>query len=179
MAKSKTKLTAAVIGLVLSGASATAILSQFLDEKEGNRLSVYQDAGGIWTICRGVTRINGAPVRQGMTLTAERCDTLNQIEAQRAIDWVKRNVRAPLTEPQVAGIASFCPYNIGPGKCFSSTFYRKLNAGDKTGACAEIKRWIFDGGKDCRQTKGQGNGCYGQVERRTQESELTCWGLDE
>ncbi|MBD2797221.1 lysozyme [Xenorhabdus sp. 18] len=177
--KKTSKLTAAVIGLVLSGAGATAILSQFLDEKEGNRLSAYQDAGGIWTVCRGVTRIDRAPVRQGMRLTTAQCDSLNRIEAQRAIDWVKSHVRVPLTAPQIAGIASFCPYNIGPGKCFSSTFYRKLNAGDKTGACAEIKRWIFDGGKDCRQTQGQANGCYGQVERRAQESELTCWGLDE
>ncbi|MDC9591697.1 glycoside hydrolase family protein, partial [Xenorhabdus sp. XENO-10] len=87
--------------------------------------------------------------------------------------------KVPLTEPQIAGIASFCPYNIGPGKCFSSTFYRKLNAGDKKGTCTEIQRWIFDGGRDCRQTKGQTNGCYGQVERRAQESELTCWGLDD
>lgn len=179
MASAKSKLTAAVIGLVLSGAGATAILSQLLDEKEGNRLSSYRDAGSIWTICRGVTRIEGAPVRQGMTLTAQQCDELNRIEAQRAIDWVKRNVQVPLTEPQIAGIASFCPYNIGPGKCFSSTFYRKLNTGDKRGACAEIKRWIFDGGRDCRLTRGQANGCYGQVERRAQESELTCWGLDE
>ncbi|PQQ22398.1 lysozyme [Photorhabdus hindustanensis] len=173
------KLSAAVIGLALSGAGATAILSQFLDEKEGNRLSAYQDAGGVWSICRGVTQIEGAPVRKGMKLTQEQCNTLNRIETEKAIDWVKHNVHIPLTEPQIAGIASFCPYNIGPAKCFSSTFYRKLNAGDKKGACAEIKRWIYDGGKDCRQTKGQVNGCYGQVERRSQESELTCWGLDD
>ncbi|WP_340615104.1 lysozyme [Xenorhabdus thailandensis] len=179
MAKTKTKLTAAVIGLIISGAGASAILSHFLDEKEGNRLSAYRDAGGVWTICRGITRIEGVPVRRGMTLTTQQCDELNRIEAQRAIEWVKANIKVPLTEPQIAGIASFCPYNIGPGKCFSSTFYRKLNSGDKQGACAEIQRWIFDGGKDCRQTKGQANGYYGQVERRVQESEITCWGLDE
>ena len=77
---------------------------------------------------------------------------------------------------RTAGIASFCPYNIGPGKCFTSTFYRKLNAGDHRGACAEIKRWVRDGGKDCNI---RSNNCYGQIERRAQESELTCWGLDE
>lgn len=81
-----------------------------------------------------------------------------------------------MTPPQKVGIASFCPYNIGPGKCFPSTFYRKLNAGDRKGACAEIRRWVFDGGRDCRLTKGQKNGCYGQVDRRDQESALTCWG---
>ncbi|STT78369.1 putative endolysin R of prophage CP-933V [Klebsiella pneumoniae] len=78
-----------------------------------------------------------------------------------------------LTPPQKVGIASFCPYNIGPGKCFPSTFYRKLNAGDRKGACAEIRRWIFDGGKDCRV---RSNNCYGQVSRRDQESALACWG---
>ncbi|MDE9448845.1 glycoside hydrolase family protein, partial [Xenorhabdus bovienii] len=71
------------------------------------------------------------PVRQGMKLTPNQCQDLNAKEAEQAIAWVKRHVRVPLTEPQIAGIASFCPYNIGPGKCFSSTFYRKLNAGDK------------------------------------------------
>ncbi|PHM28769.1 Lysozyme (fragment) [Xenorhabdus innexi] len=83
--KKTRKLSAAVIGLVLSGAGATAILAQFLDEKEGNRLSAYQDAGGIWTICRGVTRIDGVPIRQGMRLTPNQCRDLNAKEAEKAI----------------------------------------------------------------------------------------------
>lgn len=77
---------------------------------------------------------------------------------------------------QKVGIASFCPWNIGPGSCFPSTFNRKTSAGDRLGACAEFKRWIWNGGKDCRI---RGNNCAGQVIRRDQESELTCWGLDE
>ena len=52
-----------MIGLLLGGAGATAIVDQFLDEKEGNLLTAYQDGGGIWTICRGVTRIDGKPVK--------------------------------------------------------------------------------------------------------------------
>jgi lysozyme len=51
MASAKSKLTATVLGLVLTGAGAAAILSQLLDEKEGNRLAAYRDAGGLWTIC--------------------------------------------------------------------------------------------------------------------------------
>lgn len=42
-----------------------------------------------------------------------------------------------------------------------------------------MRWWIKDGGRDCRLTKGQKNGCYGQVERRDQESALACWGLDQ
>lgn len=35
------------------------------------------------------------------------------------------------------------------------------NSGDRHGACEAIRWWIKDGGRDCRMTKGQKNGCYG------------------
>nr|WP_302444323.1 lysozyme [Hafnia alvei] len=171
----KTKLSAAVLALVLGGATADKILDQFLDEKEGVRTIAYQDGRGIWTICRGLTRIEGKPVTRGLKLSYVECKRYDAVERDKAIAWVKRNVTVPLSEPAIAGIASFCPYNIGPAKCFPSTFYKKLNAGDRTGACAEIKRWIFDGGKDCRV---KANNCAGQPVRRGQESELTCWDID-
>ena len=168
-----------VMKLILSGATAAAILSGFLSEKEGNTLKAVVDPGGVWSICHGITVIEGQRVKQGLTLTAAQCEKYNEVEAQKAIDWVEGNVKIPLSEPQKAGIASFCPYNIGPGKCFPSTFFKYLNQGKRLEACAQIRRWIFDGGKDCRLTKGQKDGCYGQVERRDQESALACWGIDQ
>lgn len=172
----KTKLSAAVLALILGGATADKILDQFLDEKEGVRTIAYQDGRGIWSICRGLTRIEGKPVTQGLKLSYSQCKRYDALERDKAIAWVRRNVTVPLSEPAVAGIASFCPYNIGPAKCFPSTFYKKLNAGDRIGACAEIRRWIFDGGRDCRIKE---NNCAGQPVRRGQESELTCWGIDQ
>ncbi|SUX72702.1 phage lysozyme [Citrobacter freundii] len=177
--KLKNKLSAAVVGLILAGASAPVILDQFLNEKEGNSLTAYRDGGGLWTICRGATMVDGKPVVQGMKLSSEKCAQVNAIERDKALAWVERNIKVPLTEPQKAGIASFCPYNIGPGKCFPSTFYKRINAGDRKGACEAIRWWIKDGDRDCRLTKGQKNGCYGQVERRDQESALACWGIDQ
>ncbi len=175
----KAKFSAAMLALLAAGASAPVLMDQFLTEKEGSSLPAYKDGSGIWTICRGATRVDGRPVIQGMRLTQAKCGQVNAIERDKALAWVEKNVHVPLTPPQKVGIASFCPYNIGPGKCFPSTFYRKLNAGDRKGACAEIRRWVFDGGRNCRLTKGQANGCYGQVDRRDQESALTCWGLYE
>ena len=172
----KTKLSAAVLALILGGATADKILDQFLDEKEGVRTIAYQDGRGIWSICRGLTRIEGKPVTQGLKLSYSQCKRYDALERDKAIAWVRRNVTVPLSEPAIAGIASFCPYNIGPAKCFPSTFYKKLNAGDRIGACAEIKRWIFDGGRDCRI---KAYNCAGQPVRRGQESELTCWGIDQ
>ncbi|MEN3754411.1 lysozyme [Mangrovibacter sp. SLW1] len=169
------KLSAAVLSLVLAGAPASVILDQFLNEKEGNHLNAYQDGAGIWTICRGATLVDGKPVKKGMTLTRAKCDQVNAVARDKALAWVERNIHVSLTEPQKAGIASFCPYNIGPGKCFPSTFYRRINAGDRKGACEAIRWWIKDGGRDCRI---RSNNCYGQVSRRDQESALTCWGIE-
>lgn len=179
MASNRTKLSAAVLGLVLAGAPASVILDQFLNEKEGNALVAVVDPGGIWSLCHGVTVIDGKRVVKGQTATEAKCDQVNAIERDKALAWVDRNIKVPLTEPQKAGIASFCPYNIGPGKCFPSTFYKRINSGDRKGACEAIRWWIKDGGRDCRLTKGQKNGCYGQVERRDQESALACWGIDQ
>ncbi|EIY1721119.1 lysozyme, partial [Escherichia coli] len=138
--KIKYGLSAAVLALIAAGASAPEILDQFLDEKEGNHTTAYRDGVGIWTICRGATRVDGNPVIPGMKLSKEKCDQVNAIERDKALAWVEKNIRVPLTEPQKAGIASFCPYNIGPGKCFTSTFYKRINAGDRRGVCEAI-RW--------------------------------------
>ncbi|WP_252358435.1 glycoside hydrolase family protein, partial [Escherichia coli] len=54
-------------------------------------------------------------------------------------------------------------------------FYKRINAGDRKGACEAIRWWIKDGGRDCRI---RSNNCYGQVSRRDQESALACWGID-
>jgi len=168
-------LSKAVMALILSGASATAIFDQFITEKEGTpRTIAYADGSGIWTICKGATMIDDKPVHKGQVVTLAKCEQVDNAARDVAIAWVRKNVKVPLTEPQVAGIASFCPYNIGTGKCVSSTFWKRLQSGDQQGACAEIKRWVYDGGRDCNI---RANNCYGQISRRDQESVLTCWGL--
>lgn len=57
--ESKNKLSAAVIGLIPTGASTPVILDQSLNEKEGNNVTTYKDGPGIWTICRGTTMVDG------------------------------------------------------------------------------------------------------------------------
>ncbi|WP_436628768.1 glycoside hydrolase family protein, partial [Enterobacter hormaechei] len=81
----RAKLSAAVLSLILAGASAPKILDQFLDEKEGNSLTAYKDGSGIWTICRGATMVDGKPVVQGMKLTQAKCDKVNSIERDKAL----------------------------------------------------------------------------------------------
>ena len=99
MANLKTKLSAAMLALIAAGASAPVLMDQFLNEKEGNSLTAYRDGAGIWTICRGATRVDGRPVTQGMKLTQAKCDQVNTVERNKALAWVDQNVRVHLSPP--------------------------------------------------------------------------------
>lgn len=172
---------AAMLALFALGTGAvtqTDLMNQFLDEKEGNRTTAYLDSAKppIWTICRGITHIDGKPVTRGMRLTEAQCDVLNSKEAQASLAWVRNNINVPLNPVQQVGIASFCPYNIGPTKCKGSTFFKLLQQGQWQQACKQIPRWVFDGGRDCRISA---NNCGGQPIRREQEEYLCLYTLGE
>lgn len=174
----KHAISAALLALIAAGASQTELFSQLLDEKEGNRLVAYLDGSRVWTICRGLTRIDGLPVTQDMRMTDAQCRFHNEREASRSFDRMERLVKPAiwqrLSAPARVGITDFCIYQIGEGKCQASTFLRLLNSGAPANDyCAEITKWIRDGGRDCRK---QGSNCQGQPIRRMQEDELCLMG---
>ena len=117
--------------------------------------------------------VNGQKVVKGQRLTAEQCKQIDAVEQKKALDWVDRNVKVTLTEPQ-SRYRIVLSVEHRPC-CASHPPLQKLNAGDRIGACREIRRWIYDRGRDCRI---RSNNCYGQIVRRDQEAELACWGLD-
>ncbi len=169
----RSKLSAAVLALIMAGAGAPAIYKQFLLEREGSRQTAYLDSAGTWTICAGLTRIYGRAVVQGDRLSVAECDLLDAEEQARGLAAMERLVKpeiwASMSPASRSGTASFCQHNIGEPKCKVSTFLRLLNEGRRNEACAQITLWIKDGGRDCRI---RGNGCFGQPERRMQEDEL-------
>lgn len=168
--QTRSKLSKAVAALVASGASAAVILGTFLNEEEGSKFSAYQDGAKVWTICTGHT----GGVQRGQVATQAQCDKFLASDIGNSFALIDKMVRVPMSEPQRAGITSFCTFNNSPSACAKSTFMRKLNAGDKQGACAEINRWVFitvQGEKfDCR-TPGN-KLCAGIPVRREKETEL-------
>lgn len=173
----RSKISAALLALIVAGAGAPEIYKQLLDEKEGRSLVAYLDSANIWTICGGLTRIYGRPVRQGDNLTGAECDQLDGAEQARGLaemeTLVKPDVWRGLSPAAKAALASWCVHNLGAAKCRTSTALRELNAGRRNEACAAITMWIKDGGKDCRI---RANGCFGQVDRRQLEDELCLIG---
>ncbi|MGA6579692.1 glycoside hydrolase family protein, partial [Providencia sp. NPDC089923] len=70
----------------------------------------------------------------------------------------------PVDEHTKAALYSFA-FNVGTGAFAKSTMLKKLNAGDQYGACEELKRWVYAGGKVWR----------GLVNRREAEAAI-CHG---
>lgn len=112
---------------------------------EGRSLMAYVDPVGIPTICDGYTH----GVKLGDVATPERCDALTEQEVRKALGVVDRSVPQPLPEGVRVALASFV-YNVGAGAYGGSTLVRKLRAGDLTGACNQLPRWIYAAGKKLR-----------------------------
>lgn len=133
----------AIAGLTL----ASATLVAFVVGWEGNEPTTYRDIVGIPTVCAGITDPSVAV--PGKTYTEAECQALNSQEiaehAERAIQCV--NVR--LSQGEYEAYASLA-YNIGTPNFCGSTLVKKLNSGDRPGACAEILRWNRAGGKVVR-----------------------------
>lgn len=170
----KTTLSVMMVTLIAAGASFPTLYNQFVvGEKEANRLVAYQDGVGIWTICGGLTRIDGIRVKPGDTLTPAQCDHYNKEHASEAEREMAKRMGPrwdTISTPAKVGIASWCWTNIGWSKCEASTFMKLWRSGAPANDyCAQITNWIRDAGKDCRKA---GSNCQGQPIRRMQEDEL-------
>lgn len=144
------------------GAAAAAAVVPFVATWEGTVPHTYQDPIGIVTACTGHT---GPELQMGQTFTREQCEEMLYQDLTKhaaALDCIKR----PLSDGQRAAFLSFA-FNVGNGAFCGSTLVRKANTGDMPGACAELSRWTYAGGKQLP----------GLVRRRAAERQLCDKGL--
>ena len=144
------------------GAAAAALVVSTVAFYEGTVLRTYRDPIGIVTACTGHT---GPELRMGQTFTKEQCTEMLYVDLLKhaqALECVKR----PMSDGQKAAFLSFS-FNVGNGAFCSSTLVRKANARDMPGACAELSRWTYAGGKQLP----------GLVNRRAAERKLCEQGL--
>lgn len=147
--------------LGIGAAGAMAIAVPFVGEWEGLRLEAYHDPVGIPTICYGHTH----NVLIGQAATKEECDEKLTRELHDFLAVVDAEVIRPQPHTRRAALASFA-YNVGAYAFRRSTLLKKLNAGDVVGACNELRRWVYAGGRKLR----------GLVRRREAERRLCLQG---
>ena len=122
----------AVAGIALSASALVAIVTH-----EGYKPAAYIPVpGDVATIGFGSTE--GVKLGDTTTPTVALARALTDLGKFDAA--LKKCVRVPLHQHEYAAYLSLA-YNIGPTAFCSSTLVKKLNAGDYTGACAEIRKW--------------------------------------
>lgn len=122
-------------------ASALSIILPVTAHFEGLRYRAYADPAHGWavpTICYGHT--NG--VKRGDVATQAQCDAWLREDMEAAMADVASVILVELSPNELAAYGDFV-FNVGLPKFRSSTMLRKLNAGDRLGACAELSRWVY------------------------------------
>ena len=144
------------------GGAAMVLAVPLVQKYEGTVLRSYRDPVGIVTACTGHT---GPELKMGQAYTRQQCEDMLYKDLAQHADALAC-IRQPLTDGQRAAFVSFA-FNVGEGAFCGSTLVRKANAGDFDGACAELSRWTYAGGKQLP----------GLIKRRAAERQLCEAGL--
>ncbi|ASG71813.1 lysozyme [Salmonella enterica subsp. enterica serovar Braenderup] len=155
-----------VKALLAGGASAMVIAAAMIGGNgglEGRHHEPYRDVAGVLTVCDGHT---GKDIVPGKHYTDAECDALLNKDLALVAARIDPLIKASIPNSERAALYSFA-YNVGTGAFARSTLLKKLNTGDLAGACNELKRWTYAGGKQWK----------GLVTRREIEHEVCTWGL--
>lgn len=151
------------------GVGALALAAALIVPSEGRRLDPYRDTGGVLTVCDGHT--GGVQARR---YTPGECDQLLASDIRKHDSDISKCIPAGLPDRPHAAFLSFA-YNVGAPTFCKSTMSKKARAGDIPGACAEISRFVFVAGRDCRL---KSSNCAGIVKRREKERAM-CEGVNQ
>ena len=143
--------------VIASFAGALSIAAGLIINFEGVHNRAYYDPPGIATICYGHT----AGVKITDVANDQKCVALLNEDVKKTEATINRLVKVPMPETRKAALVDFV-YNVGEPKFSHSTLLKKLNTGDTVGACNELTRWVYSGGKKLP----------GLVKRREAEKEL-------
>lgn len=132
------------------------------DGLEGVRYNPYIDVVGVQTVCWGHT---GKDIIMTKTYTYAECKALLDKDLAIVASQVNPVIKVPVPEATLGAIYSFV-YNVGIGNFRTSTMLRLINQGDIAGACQQLMRWTYAGGKQWK----------GLMTRREVEREVCLWG---
>ncbi len=156
------KVRIAVAALSMSAAAFVGLVAH-----EGYRDKAYIPVPGDRpTLGHGsTTHADGRPVKLGDTTTPTKALARTMMDVDKFQGAMRQCVRVPLYQHEYDSLVQFA-YNIGSDALCKSTLMRKLNAGDYEGACNEMTKWVYAGGRKVQ----------GLVNRREAERKLCLGG---
>lgn len=149
--------------LAVAGLSLSAVGLLTIAKWEGFSDKAYIPVpGDVPTLGFGSTE----GVQMGDTITVPKALERLMRDVGVAESAIGRCVKVPLSQGEYNAFTAFA-FNVGAEAFCSSTLVKKLNAGDYSGACAELKRWVYVDGRRVQ----------GLVNRREAEYRL-CMGAE-
>lgn len=142
--------------------AASILAAPVTAQYEGLRLRTYLDPVGIPTICYGET----LGVKPNQVLSKPECDNMLSVRLGYFALQIEGATATQIPVQSLAAFSSFS-YNVGINYFKTTTLFKKLNAGDITGACRQLPRYIYAGKKILP----------GLIKRRDAEMELCLTGV--
>ena len=143
------KLTLAGASGVLAVSATYIIIPQEGEvvNKNGEHV-VYKDIVGVPTACWGQTGrdMEGVKISPGDVYSEDYCARWFSKELVEYNKNMRKHVTVNLLPYEEVAYTSFV-WNLGETNFKNSTLLKKLNAGDRAGACAELLRWNKAGGQ--------------------------------
>lgn len=158
----RNSVIAAISGGAIAIASVLITGPSGNDGLEGVRYKPYKDVVGVWTVCYGHT---GKDIIPGKTYAEAECKALLNKDLATVARQINPYIKVDIPETTRGALYSFV-YNVGAGNFRTSTLLRKINQGDIKGACDQLRRWTYAGGKQWK----------GLMTRREIEREVCLWG---
>ncbi len=157
---------------VAQASGAAGIATVLVLVLEGTVFHPYQDSIGVWTDCTGHT---GRDVVHNIhhVISPTDCRSRLMADLTNTSLGIAPCIRVPISDDTRAALISFS-FNVGVRRFCTSSIARDLNAGHPAQACADLSRYVFAGGRDCRI---RSNNCIGVARRRVQERQLCERGL--
>lgn len=156
--------------LVAAGASATLVAAGSLAYMfEGEVRQTYVDPVGVLTSCMGHV---SKDLRLGQVFSDVQCT--DQFIAD--LKWAEATVNRCTPDAPEASKPALISFSLWAGSrnyC-SSTLAKLANKGEYVAACQQLYRWVYAGGKDCRDPASN---CPGIVTRRDIEARACLEGI--
>ncbi|EOX4097560.1 glycoside hydrolase family protein [Escherichia coli] len=162
----------AASGMKLSSVAIMARLADFSNDEGVCWPSIEtiarQIGAGMSTVRTAIARLEAEgwltrrARRQG---TKAECKALLNKDLATVARQINPYIKVDIPETTRGALYSFV-YNVGAGNFRTSTLLRKINQGDIKGACDQLRRWTYAGGKQWK----------GLMTRREIEREICLWG---
>lgn len=122
---------------------------EIIGDAEGCKREPYLCPANVLTVGIGSTEASSGKIERKIYTDKEIAERW-LVDIKNAEKCVNRYANGWNIPQPVFDVATSLTFNVGCGATSKSTFFRKIRSGDYVGACNELPKWVYAGGKKLR-----------------------------